>query len=435
MFYFAIPLIRGGVPCLTPKQVDDIVTEPQERVLVMSYFDVHTGLTGCKATKLSYAQFCGLNAASLPSNTRMNELPYNVIMTIRSSWQGAHACGITTDKSICGENDAGRVSLTVDAWKAAVDILKPNYAAPLHTSLPIPEQQLASMARASEEGPSQSKKARTAYYRNERWETQCNLALVSNGGNQGNAAQLIKISSLPPNQHKQEEYIYQQHSLPLTCVLAETVNMGESPGQRLAFLSETVRKFTSGSNQQTLLISVAETIPSIFIAYLGGVTHIDCNLPFLLAKGGRMLQLHQLIQYILTICQVGNCSMPDLQAIDKEGCDVPPQDMIIDLNDAKFALDHSPLGAPSSLYKPSASISQEHGFTPKTAKQCVCYSCKRHTKSYVHHLLAVQEMNAETLLVIHNMSEIVCLCRALRTMKEMGLHMKAVGILQLFFHS
>ena len=33
---------------------------------------------------------------------------------------------------------------------------------------------------------------------------------------------------------------------------------------------------------------------------------------------------------------------------------------------------------------------------------CGCYTCTHHSRAYVHHLLAVGEMNAEVLLEIHN---------------------------------
>lgn len=36
-------------------------------------------------------------------------------------------------------------------------------------------------------------------------------------------------------------------------------------------------------------------------------------------------------------------------------------------------------------------------------KNCVCYSCKNHTKAYIHHLLKCKEMTANILLTIHNL--------------------------------
>ncbi|EGC33155.1 hypothetical protein DICPUDRAFT_37191, partial [Dictyostelium purpureum] len=35
---------------------------------------------------------------------------------------------------------------------------------------------------------------------------------------------------------------------------------------------------------------------------------------------------------------------------------------------------------------------------------CECFTCKQHTKAYIHHLLNTHEMLAEVLLTIHNVS-------------------------------
>lgn len=44
----------------------------------------------------------------------------------------------------------------------------------------------------------------------------------------------------------------------------------------------------------------------------------------------------------------------------------------------------------------------EHDHTPVVAG-CSCLCCTKHTRSYIHHLLNVHEMLADTLLVIHNL--------------------------------
>lgn len=53
----------------------------------------------------------------------------------------------------------------------------------------------------------------------------------------------------------------------------------------------------------------------------------------------------------------------------------------IDLNDSSYALDIAPL-----------------------CTHCVCFTCMRHHRAYLHHLLTVQEMNATILLAIHNLA-------------------------------
>ncbi|EPY26928.1 hypothetical protein STCU_06008 [Strigomonas culicis] len=64
----------------------------------------------------------------------------------------------------------------------------------------------------------------------------------------------------------------------------------------------------------------------------------------------------------------------------------------IDLNSAEFTYDIGPL-----------------------CRDCTCYTCKRHHRAYIHHLLTVQEMNSSILLVIHNLSRMAQLVRKYRT--------------------
>ncbi|GLJ17165.1 hypothetical protein SUGI_0297210 [Cryptomeria japonica] len=40
--------------------------------------------------------------------------------------------------------------------------------------------------------------------------------------------------------------------------------------------------------------------------------------------------------------------------------------------------------------------------TSPLMESCTCYTCQRHTKAYIHHLLSTHEMLAQTLLEIHN---------------------------------
>jgi queuine tRNA-ribosyltransferase len=36
-------------------------------------------------------------------------------------------------------------------------------------------------------------------------------------------------------------------------------------------------------------------------------------------------------------------------------------------------------------------------------EQCRCYTCRRHSRAYLRHLLMVQEMTAATLNTLHNL--------------------------------
>ena len=40
-------------------------------------------------------------------------------------------------------------------------------------------------------------------------------------------------------------------------------------------------------------------------------------------------------------------------------------------------------------------------------KGCQCFTCKNHTRAYVHHLLLVHEMTAQILLELHNVHQML----------------------------
>lgn len=40
-------------------------------------------------------------------------------------------------------------------------------------------------------------------------------------------------------------------------------------------------------------------------------------------------------------------------------------------------------------------------------KRCGCYTCKRHSESYIAHLISCFEMNAKVLLSIHNLQNYI----------------------------
>lgn len=50
------------------------------------------------------------------------------------------------------------------------------------------------------------------------------------------------------------------------------------------------------------------------------------------------------------------------------------------------------------------------------SKECNCYTCARHNRAYIHHLLTVQEMNSVILLSIHNLYSLVHLFRLCRSL-------------------
>ncbi len=47
-------------------------------------------------------------------------------------------------------------------------------------------------------------------------------------------------------------------------------------------------------------------------------------------------------------------------------------------------------------------------------KQCGCYTCKNHTRAYLHHLVRINEMTAATLMSIHNIAFLVDIAKKCR---------------------
>ncbi len=45
---------------------------------------------------------------------------------------------------------------------------------------------------------------------------------------------------------------------------------------------------------------------------------------------------------------------------------------------------------------------------------CICYTCRNHSRAYLHHLVRIKEMTASTLLSIHNMSFLIAIAQKCR---------------------
>lgn len=120
-------------------------------------------------------------------------------------------------------------------------------------------------------------------------------------------------------------------------------------------------------------MAAAYTLPAIAAAMCSNVTFIESPLPWALAEKGVALVL---------VLDGGDT------AAAGEFNTKPP---VLDLNDNGYTLDIQPLCA-----------------------SCPCYTCTRHNRAYLHHLLTVQEMNSEILLVIHNLTQLVLFMRSFR---------------------
>ncbi|EPY34497.1 queuine tRNA-ribosyltransferase subunit QTRTD1 [Strigomonas culicis] len=125
-------------------------------------------------------------------------------------------------------------------------------------------------------------------------------------------------------------------------------------------------------SSKSVSIGVAFSIPQLLASLVGRVELIESTIPWDLADKG-----------IALVMDINGDSDKPLSGVSE------PQ---IDLNSAEFTYDIGPL-----------------------CRDCTCYTCKRHHRAYIHHLLTVQEMNSSILLVIHNLSRMAQLVRKYRT--------------------
>ncbi|CCW68543.1 unnamed protein product [Phytomonas sp. Hart1] len=122
-------------------------------------------------------------------------------------------------------------------------------------------------------------------------------------------------------------------------------------------------------NLKTTSFACSNSMVSVFTALLFNVSFIESPVPWTLAGKG--------VAIILAFGDVADAT----------------RDPEIDLNDEYFSLDINPL-----------------------CPGCACYTCRRHTRAYIHHLLTVQEMNSTILLSIHNFHRLVEVFRRVRSL-------------------
>ncbi|KEG12941.1 putative queuine tRNA-ribosyltransferase [Trypanosoma grayi] len=157
-----------------------------------------------------------------------------------------------------------------------------------------------------------------------------------------------------------------------------TVDQGDNEDAEYVFMdelgqNETLQQYSSCVKEaaaKRTVMSTAASVAGVLMCLKAGVTFIECALPWMLAEKGICLT------FDMVPASAETPSHHESQ---------------IDLNDYDFAVDIQPL-----------------------AKECSCYTCTRHTRAYIHHLLTVQEMNSKILLAIHNLTRLVQLVRLYR---------------------
>lgn len=366
MVQLVIPFVRGGVPCITPKQIDDLVacsttpssdgsTAAATTVFSYSIFDSRAAAKACAKLNVSYAAFCGYKDAA----------KYQTIMTIRQADIGPHNAGPSTENAVVGDSDAGRVTLDVKLLAKHAAELRPTWCMPIYAPSTI------------EEMP--TKKSRTAASRTAKW-----------FGAAAKAPELAPIVAVPSSiVAGAAEHQEAAGKCPL--MFLDDAGQGESLGARTAAMSRMVSSSAASSSAadeednaavKKATFVIADTIPAILMAALAGVDLVECEYAAACARRGQAIDLTPLIAALRG------------EAVTATAASYA---FVMDLNDQKHQLDLSP-------------------FSPKGT--CPCYSCRRHTKAYVYHLLSVQEMNSETILALHNLSQVMQLCDAINVVRR-----------------
>jgi queuine tRNA-ribosyltransferase accessory subunit len=250
------------------------------------------------------------------------------VLTLRSSFQGAHSSAGSTDAAVAGDNEKGRAVVSVEKWCEVVRATKPTIAVELHESVPLSEPL--------------NKRRRIAATRSETWQSKTEAVadlgcVLMPSVSVGNAHTTGFVDAVPRNEDTLEFFRALQ-ALKLSAA-------GPS-------------------------MCVAHSISAVVAALLSNVTLVESPLPWVLAEKG--------------VAVVFPTSDDDAKHTDDAAA-------LMDLNDNVFTLDIRPIAA-----------------------ECPCFTCSRHTRAYLHHLLTVQEMNSDILLSIHNLSQVVRLVRAYR---------------------
>lgn len=146
--------------------------------------------------------------------------------------------------------------------------------------------------------------------------------------------------------------------------------------------NENIREYASNlghirsKRPRAMCMTSVNSFFHFIIALKNEVTFIECSLPWNLAEKGIALT-------------------PSTQTLSESTPRSSSTPLLMELRDHTYQLDAVPL--------------QEN---------CDCYTCRRHTRAYIHHLLTVQEMNSNILLVIHNLVSLVKIVRMFRMGSE-----------------
>lgn len=354
--FFVLPTRKGSLGNLTASQVDCVLNN-EEKWASISVFEATEILSPLSHGKLSLTEFCGL------PNYKMILTAHNCFYGLRATTVSASSSGKVT---ISANHEKGKLILSPQKFMEIAMCLKPDCLVCPFEASPLCE-------------PSERKR-KTSILRSTKWEEEVQRELVA-----------VETNNWPVNAFFCDTVVCSSSASEKNMVFVSSLPGNENLQEFEENLSEMVQHFSmgplSGSTDSipgpTFMVSV-NSFSHFLVALKHGVTFIESSLPWSLAEKGIALVMPQKCCSQSTSEVSPSCSSPSLS-------DSECFSFLLDLNDHKYQLDITQLQV-----------------------NCTCYTCNRHTKAYLHHLLTVQEMNSAILLSIHNLSVMVELSRKFR---------------------
>lgn len=356
--YLVLPTRKGSLINLTPAQANSVLND-EEKWMSISVFEASEFISPLTQGGISLCQFCGLS-------------DFKSILTLHNCFHGLRSTATSVSNSgkttISSTYEKGKLSLNLQKFIEIASCIHPDCMVCPHEAIQLCE--------------SAERKRKATAVRNSKWKEEITDAMASVDvtnrpknvffsdtnalSPSGAECNMIFISSLPGNENLEE---FDANLSDITQHFS------------LSHLSSPSSKEDAGNS--VFMVSV-NSIAHFFIALKYSITFIESSLPWSLAeKGIAFVVPEKFLKY-----SEGRVSSQEIESIDFLSSDFS---FLIDLNDHKYQLD-----------------------TTSIQCDCKCYTCTRHTKAYLHHLLTVQEMNSEILLSLHNLSTFVVITRKFR---------------------
>lgn len=356
--YFVLPTRKGSLINLTPAQANCVLND-EEKWMSINVFEASELISPLTQGRMTLCQFCGL------SN-------FKTILTVHNCFNGLRSTNISVSNSgkasISSTHEKGKLSLNLQKCIEIASCIHPDCMVCPHEAICLCE--------------SAERRRKSSAVKNAKWKEEITDALTSvNVINRpkklffsdtsahspsGAESNMIFISSLPGNENLEEF----------------DANLSEITQHfSLSHMPSPSSKEDAGNS--VFMVSV-NSIAHFFVALKYSISFIESSLPWSLAEKGIAFVVPQ---KFLEYSEGGVSS----QEIESTGFLSSDFSFLLDLNDHKYQLDITSIQC-----------------------DCKCYTCTRHTKAYLHHLLTVQEMNSEILLSLHNLSTLVMITRKFR---------------------